>query len=74
MASGAMFSFLPLFNHLPVFSFSKNVVLTGLSCLLFSRFCDRALLLVVCEPCVCFLVSRSAALSFSVAVSGAREY
>jgi hypothetical protein len=57
------------------FPFSKNVVLKGLSCLLFSRFCDVASLLAVCVwPWrFGFLASRSAALSFSVVVCGERE-
>jgi hypothetical protein len=38
-------------NHLGFFntSFLKNAIVEGLSCLLFSRFCDVASFLVVCE-------------------------
>jgi hypothetical protein len=80
MASGPPCSLLFLFLscrfiQLFAFLFLQNVVLKGLSCLLFSRFCDVASLLVVCElPWrFGFLVSRSAAFSFSVAVCGARR-
>jgi hypothetical protein len=64
------------FGSLVCYLFLQNVVFKGLSCLLFSRFCDVASFLVVCElPWrFGFLVSRSAAMPFSVAVCGEREY
>jgi hypothetical protein len=79
MFSSFSLSFLSFLKSLGGFfysSFSKNVVFKGLSCLLFSRFCDVASLLAVCEWLwrFGFLVSRSAAFSFSVAVCGEREY
>jgi hypothetical protein len=79
MFSSFSLSFLPFLKSLGFFFLyfiSKNVVFKGLSCLLFSRFCDCALFLVVCEVPwrFGFLVSRSAALSFSVVICGAREH
>jgi hypothetical protein len=54
--------------------FSKNVVFKGLSCLLLSRFCDRALLLVVCEVPWRFGFWFPALLpSLSLLLSAARE-